>query len=207
MAKIAGLEDRGVLHTTAPLNLSGSGGRKASRRSSDRRKQDVESTLPEPLVAPAAIMVRACFPGPKALGELAPRGARPCDPHHRFDPQTPLLGVAAPLGLCGLKQRADALPKGIGEFRQSRQTDRRRDLVWRRDTRGLAGATLLVTPTGTGLMRAPKARPPHDFAALLLCHLEGTQQATHFRNAQLETNRLARLFFSRARWRTTASTA
>ena len=125
-------------------------------------------------------------------------------PQHRFDAPTPLVCWAASFGLWGLKQRAQLLPQGIGQLRQSRQTDRFRQGVHTRDRRSLTGAALCVTELRSGLMAASEARPPHQVRALLLSCIDPPQKATHFCKAQLETGRA---FFSRTWWRTTESTA
>ena len=195
------------LSTTARLNSSGSGRRKASRRSSDRRKQDLENTLPESLVAPAAIVVPDGLPRSEVGGQLSPGRGCPGHPEHGLHASAPLLCLAPSLGLRGLEQRAQLVPKSIGERRKNRQWDGRRQRVRPCDVRSLAGAALGVRPFRAGLMRAAETRPPHEVCALLLCRLDPAQESAHFCQAQVETGGRTRAFFSRARWRTTQSTA
>jgi hypothetical protein len=79
------------------------------------------------------------------------------DPEDGFDSQAPRFRSATAFGLRGLKQRTQLFPEGIGELGQTRQRDRMRQCVGRRDRRSLTGATLLVAHACAGLMRASEA--------------------------------------------------
>jgi hypothetical protein len=152
-------------------------------------------------------MIHDGLPWSKVFGQVSPGARRACDPQHSFDAPPSLVCRAASFGLRGLEQRTQLFPEGIGELGQTWQTDRMRQRVWRRNRRGLTGATLLVAYVRAGLMRASEARPPHDPGALFLGQIDPTQEMAHFCQTQRETRLLAGAFFSRVRCRTTASTA
>jgi hypothetical protein len=171
------------------------------------REQNLEDALPKPSFAPATVMVHDGLPRPEVLGQLPPGRGRPGYPEHCLQAPAPLLCLATSLGLRGLEQRAQLVPEGIGERRQERQRDGKRQRVRLCDGRSLTGAALDVRSLRAGLMRAAKTRPPHEVRALLLCRIDPAQEAAHLCQAQLETGGVIRAFFSRARWRTTQSTA
>ena len=162
------------------------------------REQNLEDPLPDTFFAPATIMVHDGFPRPETRRELTPGACRAGHPEHGFHTPAPLLCGATALGLRRLEQRAQLLPQGIGELRQPRQTNRRRPHVRRCNRRGLASAALQVAPIRSVLMGPAKAGPPHELRALLLCHLDPSDQSADFCDAELETGRLVRTFFSRA---------
>jgi hypothetical protein len=152
-------------------------------------------------------MIDQRFPRAKALGELAPGRSRAGDPQHRFQAPAPLLGRAATPGLCRLEQGTELLPERIGEGRQTRQRDRKRQHVCTRNRRSLAGPALGVAARRSGLMTAAEMRPPDQELALLFGHCKPLHEPAHFCQAQVETGGLTRAFFSCVRWRTTESTA
>jgi len=186
------------LSTTVPLNPLGNWRRKVRCMRGTLREQNLENPLPDPFFAPATIMVHDGFPRPETLRELTPGARRVGHPEHGFHTPASLLCGAAALGLRRLEQRAQLLPQGIGELRQPRQTHRRRPHVRRCNRGGLASAALQVAPIRSVLMGTAKAGPPHELRALLLCHLDPSDQSADFCDAELETGRLVRTFFSRA---------
>ena len=187
-----------VLSTTAPLSQLGSGKSKVSRVRDALREQNLEDPLPDPFFAPPTIMVHDGFPRPETLRELTPGARRAGHPEHGFHTPAPLLCRATALGLRRLEQRAQLLPQGISELRHPRQTNRRKPRVRRCNRRGLASAALQVAPMRSVLMGPAKAGPPHELRALLLCHLKPSDQSADFCDAELETGKLVRTFFSRA---------
>lgn len=152
-------------------------------------------------------MVHDGLPRPEVFGQLPPGRGCPGHPEHSLQAPAPLLCLAASLGLRGLEQRAQLVPEGIGERRKSRQRDGKWQHVRLCDGRCLTGAALGVRLLRAGLMRATETRPPHEVCALLLCRLDPAQESAHLCQAQVETGGRTRAFFSRARWRTTESTA
>jgi hypothetical protein len=171
------------------------------------REQNLEDTLPKPSFAPATVMVYDGLPWSEVVGQVSPGRRRPGHPEHGLHAPAPLVCMATPLGRRGLDQRAQLVPEGIGEGRKQRQRDGQWQQVRRCGGRSLTGATLGVRPLRTGLMRAAETRPSHEVRALLLCRIDPAQEAAHLCQAQVETGGRSRAFFSRARWRTTQSTA
>ena len=171
------------------------------------REQHLEDALPQPSFAPATVMVYDGLPRSEVFGQLPPGRGCPGHPKHCLQAPAPLLCCATSPGLCGLEQRAQLVPEGIGKRRKPRQRDGKRQRVRPCNGRSLIGAALGVRLLRAGLMRAAKTRPPHEVRALLLCRLDPSQEAAHFCQAQMETGGLTRAFFPRARWRTTQSTA
>lgn len=171
------------------------------------REQNLEDALPQPCFAPATVMVRDGLPRPEVLGQLPPGRGRPGHPEDGLHASAPLLCLATSPGLRGLEQWSQLVPEGIGEQRKNRQWDGKRQRVGQCDGRSLANVALGVRPLRAGLMRAAETRPPHEVPALLLCRIDPAQESAHFCQAQVETGGLTIAFFSRARWRTTASTA
>ena len=196
-----------ALSTTAPLRSLGSGKSKRRHMRGAWREQHLEDALPQPSLAPATVMVYDGLPRSEVFGQLPPGRGCPGHPKHGLQAPAPLLCGATSPGLCGLEQRAQLAPEGIGERRKPRQRDGKRQRVRPCNGRSLIGAALGVRPLRAGLMPAAKTQPPHEVRALLLCRLDPSQEAAHFCQAQMETGGLICAFFSRARWRTTQRTA
>jgi hypothetical protein len=171
------------------------------------REQNLEDALPKPSFAPAAVMVHDGLPRSEVVGHLPPGRGRPCHPEHGLHVPTPLFCRATSLGLRRLEQQAQLVPDGIGERRKPRQRNGKRQRVRLGDGRRLTGTALGVRSLRAGLMCAAEVRPPHEVRALLLCRIDPAQESAHFCQAQVETGGLTSAFFSRARWRTTQSTA
>ena len=90
------------------------------------REQNLEDALPQPVFAPATVMVHDGFPRPEVCGQLPPGRGRPSYPEHGLHAPAPLLCLATSLGLRGLEQRTQLVPKGIGERRKHRQWNGKR---------------------------------------------------------------------------------
>lgn len=159
------------------------------------REQNLEDARPMPCFAPAPVMVHDGLPRPEVVGQLSPGRSRPGHPENCLHAPAPLLCMATPLGLCGLEQRAQLVPEGIGEWSKHRQRDGKRQRVRLCDGRSLTGATPGVRPLRAGLMRATETRPPHEVRALLLCRIDPSQESAHLCQAQVETGGLIRVFF------------
>jgi len=187
------------LSTTTPLRPLGNGRRETSHRRHALWEQNLEDTLPESFFAPPAIVVDDGFPWPEVGGQLAPGRGCTCDPEHSLHAPAPLPCRTTPSGLRRLEERAQVFPERIGQLGQPRQTDRFRQGVRRSNRRSLIGAALGVTLLRSGLMAAAETRPPQQLPALLRCRIDPSQESTHFCEAQLETSRLPRPFFSRTR--------
>ena len=187
-----------LLGTTAPLSPSGNGRKKACRRRGVLRKQNLKDPLPNPLFAPAAVMIHDGLPWSEVLGQVSPGARRARDPEHGFDAPAPSDVGRPRLGCADSNNGRSCSSRRIGERRQTGQTDRHRPRVRRCNSRGLASAAQQVVLLRSGLMGSAEARPPYELRALLLCHLKPSDQSADFGDAELETGRRVRTFFSRA---------
>ena len=171
------------------------------------REQDLEEALPQPCFAPATVMGHDGFPRPEVFGHLPPGRGRPGHPEHCLHAPAPLRCCATSLELRRLEQWAQLVPEGKSRAEEAQATGWEAAVCAAGDGRGETAAALGVKPLRAGLMCAAETRPPHEMRPLLLCRLDPSQEAAHFCQAQLETGGLTSAFFSRAWWRTTASTA